>query len=101
MASRGAGKVADPNAPVEAWAGRRAQEYVVLTLNTYGRICWLCGLPGATTADHIIPIDKGGAVYDYDNLGPAHGKCNYARGNRDAEGPAAVIESGVAFFSRK
>lgn len=93
--------LADPEAPKQKWGGRRAQEYTRGTLARYGTVCWLCGLPGATTADHIIPIDKGGAVYDYDNLGPAHGKCNYARGNRDAEGPAAVIENGERFFSRE
>jgi 5-methylcytosine-specific restriction endonuclease McrA len=69
-----------------------------LTLETYGRTCWLCGLPGADTADHVIPVSKGGAVYDLDNLGPAHGTCNYSRGNRPVDAYAQV-ESGLAFFT--
>ncbi len=98
-ASRGPGLLADPDAPVERWGGRKAQAYVRLTLDTYGRVCWLCGLPGATTADHIIPRSQGGAVYDLQNLGPAHKKCNESRGNRVASGPAAIIENGMSFFS--
>lgn len=98
MADRGSGLLADPDAPPERWGGRKAQAYVRLTLDTYGRVCWLCGLPGATTADHIIPRSTGGAVYDLLNLGPAHKKCNEARGNRTAVGPAAVIENGMNYF---
>jgi len=95
----GAGVLADPSAPLEKWGGRKAQQYVRRTIAEYGTLCWLCGLPGSNSADHIIPISKGGAVYDIDNLGPSHRKCNYARGNRAAGGPASIIENGMAFFS--
>lgn len=94
----GAGALADPGAPVEQWGGRKAQQYVRLTLAEYGTVCVLCGLPGSNSADHIIPRSKGGAVYDLRNLAPSHRKCNYARGNRTAAGPAAVIENGMSFF---
>jgi 5-methylcytosine-specific restriction endonuclease McrA len=97
-ARRGAGLLADPGAEPEEWGGRKAQEYVALTLTTYGRVCWLCGLPGATSADHVIPRSKRGAVYDLRNLAPAHKRCNESRGNRTAVGPAAVVESGLDFF---
>jgi len=96
---RGPGKLADPDAPPERWGGRKAQLWVLKTLAEYGTLCWLCGLPGATSADHVIPRSKGGAVYDLDNLGPTHKRCNESRGNRDAVGPAAIIEDGLAFFS--
>jgi 5-methylcytosine-specific restriction endonuclease McrA len=82
----------------EVWGGRKAQQYVELTLATYGEVCWLCGLRGATSADHIIPRSRGGAVYDLRNLGPAHKSCNESRGNR----PAAafdLIEDGTAWFT--
>jgi len=104
MASpRGPGLMADPAAPVETWGGRKAQQYVRLTLETYGHTCWLCGLPirlgQKATADHIIPRSRGGAVYNLQNLGPAHKHCNESRGNRP---PAAfdLIEDGCDYFTK-
>ncbi len=94
----GAGALADPEAPEEKWGGRKAQQYVRLTLEEYGTICWLCGLPGANSADHIIPRSKGGAVYELANLGPAHKRCNESRGNRDVEAASPLIEDGTEFF---
>lgn len=98
MASRGVGVLADPTATPEKWGGRKAQQYVRLTLETYGTVCWLCGFPGATTADHIVPRSLGGAVYHLDNPGPAHKSCNESRGNRPASDYDAV-EDGTEFFS--
>jgi 5-methylcytosine-specific restriction endonuclease McrA len=98
VSKRGPGLTRDPATQPEAWGGRKAQSYVEQTLATYGRVCWLCGLPGANTADHIIPRSKGGAVYDLRNLGPAHKPCNESRGNR----PAAtyeLVEDGTAYFT--
>lgn len=99
MSQHGPGLLADPTAPPEKWGGRKAQQYVHATIATYGDVCWLCGLPGSNSADHIIPISKGGAVFDLLNLGPSHRRCNYSRGNRTATGPAAVVENGMSFFS--
>jgi hypothetical protein len=56
-------------------------------------VCWLCGHHNADSADHIIPVSKGGAIYDRDNLRPVHHKpcptcrrsCNIMRGDRDAD----------------
>jgi hypothetical protein len=90
--------LADPDAPVERWGGGKAQQYVRLTLEEYGDICWLCELPGSNIADHIIPRSKHGAVYHLDNLGPAHKSCNESRGNRPPEA-YALIEDGTRFFS--
>ena len=94
--SRGPGRMADPGTP-ESWGGRKAQEYVKRTLETYGTLCWLCRLPGANTADHIVPRSRGGAVYDLANLGPAHKHCNESRGNRPPEA-YSLIEDGPAGF---
>jgi 5-methylcytosine-specific restriction endonuclease McrA len=47
----------------------------------YGRICYLCGMKGADTIDHIVPIVKGG-TNDISNLRPAHEKCNKDKGSK-------------------
>jgi 5-methylcytosine-specific restriction endonuclease McrA len=94
----GPGLHADPEVPIERWGGRKAQQYVKLTLAEYGHVCWNCGLPGADTADHVIPRSLGGAVYNLANLAPSHRRCNEARGNRPRVGPTIPIESGMAYF---
>ncbi|PYC66640.1 hypothetical protein C7C45_24155 [Micromonospora arborensis] len=43
--------------------------------------CTLCRRRPATTADHIVPLSKGG-TNQLSNLRPACGPCNYGRGNR-------------------
>lgn len=53
------------------------------TLARWGRTCHLCGTPGATTADHLIPRSKGGTDDVEANLRPAHHSCNSVRGDRD------------------
>lgn len=61
-----------------SWGGRYAQAMTALVLAEYGDICHLCGRPGATTADHLIPQVRGGDD-SLANLRPAHGPCNSAR----------------------
>lgn len=54
-----------------------------LWLKTGGK-CWLClGTLEVeeTTFDHVIPLSKGG-LHSWDNLMPAHEKCNQAKGNK-------------------
>lgn len=46
-------------------------------------ICWLCGKPGADSADHVVPYSAGGSDTKA-NLRPAHLECNRRRGKRDA-----------------
>lgn len=65
------------------WGGRRAQLFTRTVLATYGRTCHLCGLPGATTADHETPRSKGGDPWSIDNGRPAHYSCNSKRGDMD------------------
>ncbi len=100
----GPGTYADPEAKTERWGGRKAQEYVRITLETYGDICIICGRPGSNSADHVIARSRGGAVYDIDNLGPCHARphkwhCNESRGNKDLRPVGIPVESGLAFFS--
>jgi 5-methylcytosine-specific restriction endonuclease McrA len=62
------------------WAGnaRKRLRLVRYVLAGKGRTCHLCGLPGATTADHVVPWSHGGRN-TLDNLEPAHQGCNSAR----------------------
>lgn len=95
----GPGVYADSEAKPARWGGRKAQQYVELTLATYGDVCINCGRPGSDSADHVIPRADGGAVYDLDNLGPSHRRCNYARGRKPLRPVGIPIENGLAFFS--
>ena len=67
---------------MKGWQGRASQALTRLCLETYGTTCHLCGQPGATTADHLVPRNKGGSNA-LANLAPAHGSCNSARGDMD------------------
>lgn len=59
--------------------------------------CWICrafgrpaaidysaprGDPRAFTADHLVPVSRGGALYDPQNLAAAHAACNNWRKNK-------------------
>ena len=61
-------------------SGWQAVSRAVLKRDNY--ICWLCGRPGANTADHVIPRSRGGATLDMNNLKAAHGVCNSRKGTR-------------------
>ncbi len=43
--------------------------------------CHLCGLPGANTLDHVLPVARGGTNAE-ENLRPAHSTCNKRKGAR-------------------
>lgn len=94
---RGPGTLGVPGAPTE-WGGSRLAPFTRLVLDTYGRTCWLCGLPGADSVDHVIPRSRGGAVWDIDNAAPSHVRCNISRGARDPSEAARLIEDGTPFF---
>lgn len=57
---------------------RKRAAMIRLVLANKGRTCHLCGLPGATTADHVIPRREGGR-HTLENLEPAHQGCNMVR----------------------
>jgi 5-methylcytosine-specific restriction endonuclease McrA len=57
---------------------RRRLAMIRQVLAHKGRTCHLCGLPGATTADHVVPRTQGGRNV-LDNLEPAHASCNMVR----------------------
>jgi 5-methylcytosine-specific restriction protein A len=59
-------------------------------LNRDGRICYVCGKPGADTVDHIVPVAQGGSEAD-SNLSSIHDKpCHRTKTTR--EGHAAMRE---------
>jgi 5-methylcytosine-specific restriction endonuclease McrA len=70
------------------WAGPRAQRLAALVLARDGYRCRMTGPDGlpclalATTADHVIPIAEGGAVWDPANMRAACAPHNYAAGAR-------------------
>lgn len=51
-------------------------------------LCWLCGLPGADSVDHVVPLSVLKATGRMDlanspaNLRPAHVSCNSRRQDR-------------------
>ena len=47
------------------------------------KTCHYCG-DTATTVDHLIPLSKGGAPFEPDNLVAACARCNYAKKNKTA-----------------
>jgi 5-methylcytosine-specific restriction endonuclease McrA len=61
---------------------RRTVAYV---LRRDGHICWICGQPGADSADHVIPVAHGGTDHPT-NLRAIHHKaeprCNLIRGDK-------------------
>ncbi|WP_328478506.1 HNH endonuclease [Actinoplanes sp. NBC_00393] len=74
-----------PTRQHSASASRRGYNYQYQlnrrTLLEGSPLCSLCGLIVATTADHVVPLSRGG-TNELTNLRPACGPCNYGRGNR-------------------
>jgi 5-methylcytosine-specific restriction endonuclease McrA len=82
--------------------GRPARRVAAQTLAVKGRICGICGHPGASDSDHIVPLDQGGDPLALWNRQPAHGKepcyqcppyangkprrCNQSKGNTVTSG---------------
>ena len=44
-----------------------------------GYRCRACGRPGRLECDHVIPLDRGGAPYDMDNLQTLCRSCHFAK----------------------
>lgn len=65
------------------WDYQRKRQRI---LQRDGFVCGVCGLPGATTVDHVVPRARGGSHEDH-NLRAAHVRCNAGRGaGRAAKG---------------
>lgn len=55
------------------WDGHARRKARARCFAEQGTICYLCGHDGSRDIDHIVPKSKGGALFDQDNLAPAHG----------------------------
>src|SRR3954453_5249568 len=74
--------------PYRVYRKRRA---MVLSAS---RVCHICGGPGATTVDHVVPLDRGGRS-TLANLKPAHSYCNAGKREREmASGPRISPKKG-------
>jgi len=60
------------------WARRK--RFVLMRDNYLCRLCYK-SFPPADSADHIIPVTRGGSE-DVSNLQAAHLRCNLQKGNR-------------------
>lgn len=76
-----------------SWKGNEVTKNNRLVLGYWGTTCHLCGLPGADTADHVIPRSKGGDN-SLMNQRPAHKVCNSRRGAQDLEEFKAQVRAG-------
>jgi 5-methylcytosine-specific restriction endonuclease McrA len=56
----------------------------VAILRRDNHTCYYCGIPTATTVDHLTPVEQGGDD-NFNNLVSACANCNYSKGNRTEE----------------
>jgi len=88
--------------PVRYYSPKRRAVYAqgdeinhLVLFEMHGWRCWVCKgtinrhlrFPNfmAATVEHIIPISKGG-THTWDNVAPAHAKCNFEKGDSLADG---------------
>ena len=79
---------ADKQTELSARKWRHIRAYVLAQTTA----CGICGKPAnavdgpLNSVDHIVPISRGGALYDLENLRGCHLRCNQSRG-ADARPP--------------
>lgn len=83
----GVGAVSDNRAELTTYAYRKLRARILATSN----VCLWCGHGAADAIDHIIPVSRGGARLDPDNMAPIHGvnrcpvclrACNNEKGDK-------------------
>jgi ribosomal protein S18 acetylase RimI-like enzyme len=78
-------------ARTRGYAGTVTGRDLYLLNNRYQGKCAYCGLPGADSWDHVVPLSQGGE-HSPSNILPAHIECNkelnqWAKRNQDYENP--------------
>jgi 5-methylcytosine-specific restriction endonuclease McrA len=75
------------------WHGRKGRPWRRLRAEVLASsdVCWLCGLPGANTVDHVLPLSQFPELaHDRSNLAPAHHRCNSSKGASTMRTPTAA-----------
>lgn len=54
--------------------------------------CAYCASPDKSTADHVVPISRGGAKRSIENLLPACAECNQLKADMDPEAWLEMID---------
>lgn len=79
--------MSDGRAELTSYQYRKLRARILATSDV---CCW-CGHGAADTIDHVIPVNRGGARLDPDNMAPIHGvdgcstcgrKCNNEKGDK-------------------
>jgi 5-methylcytosine-specific restriction endonuclease McrA len=70
--------------------GRAYDRLRAQILDRDGAVCHLCGRPGASVVDHVVPLAQGGHPTDPANLRAAHNGCNLRKGARDGLPPPSA-----------
>lgn len=55
----------------DALSGRKLQARNAKVIRAHRGVCHVCGLPGATVVDHVVPFAEGGTD-EASNLAPIH-----------------------------
>lgn len=83
-------------------SGSQRRALLDQSLALHGYVCCICGLSiarGDESLQHLTPRSKGGAT-TLENTRPAHKRCNYSLQDRESEGIAAAVHSGLSYFTR-
>lgn len=75
-----------PDIARKRWTSKYRKARAIVLERDAG-ICHICNEPGADTADHLVPLSKGGDANSPLNMRAAHRGCNSRRGDRPLTGP--------------
>ena len=74
---------------------RRWQAVRIKAFERDGYRCTKCSRPGALEADHVLPLEQGGAEYDLANIATLCRRCHFAK--TEAESGRVPIPGAAAW----